>query len=422
MGRKGSKPKESGVARAHRKVSAVEPSTRGLWIAALALLLIGLALSSELVRLHFAAMSDPAHHSYCSVNATVNCDAVTLSKYSVVFGVPLAIWGVFGFAAMVATAVLGLKWRSRVPAALLATLTGIALVVTVLLAAISHYWIHAWCLLCVGTYVVNVAVAILTVSLLRKEGWRASYQALLEYCDKERQPTFAVGGAAGGVALALILFYPTPPPASSALMAAKPETSAAAPESSVPAIPPLPPGAHIVTGVTSDGLPWIGAENPVLTITEFFDYECSHCKLAFRGLHEVLELNSDRLRLVLRHFPLDKSCNRSIQGKVYEHSCLYAKLANCAKAQQRFWDAHEYLFEHSGEIVEPKTFADALNLDTKELKACLKRDDPALNRDLDAGIALEIHGTPVFVVDGKAYMQGLPQSVAVQLRHHVKWH
>jgi protein-disulfide isomerase/uncharacterized membrane protein len=420
MGRHGRETTGSDAARARRGLNATEAGNRRLWTASLVILLIGLALSGELVRLHFQAASNPAYHSYCSVNETVSCDAVTRSKYAVVFGVPLAIWGVYGYTAMILIAALGLRWRSRVPGALLATLSGFALVVTVLLAAVCHFLIHAWCLVCIGTYVVNVAAAVLSVYLLVEQGVRASYRALFEQFEKKRGRTIAVAGLAGGVALALVLSSPTPH-ASDALVAQRPKVSAAAPESSVQPIPPPPSGARIEVGETSEGLPWIGAAKPVLTITEFFDYECSHCKLAFRGLHELLDLNPDRLRLVVRHFPLDQSCNHSIKSRIYEHSCLYAKLANCAKEQQRFWDAHEYLFEHSTEIVEPKAFADALRLDSKALRACLKREDQALKRDIEAGIELDLHGTPVFVVDGKPYMQGLPPSVAEQLRRPVDW-
>jgi protein-disulfide isomerase len=132
---------------------------------------------------------------------------------------------------------------------------------------------------------------------------------------------------------------------------------------------------------------------------------------------ELLELNPDRLRLVVRHFPLDQACNRSIRRQVYDHSCASAKLANCAGEQHRFWEAHEYLFDHGDDPTEPATFASALNLSAKALKACLNRVDEALNRDIEAGIALDLHGTPVFVVDGKPYMQHLPQLVVEQLRH-----
>jgi len=399
------------------KTNAPGASTHRLWMASLVVLLVGLVLSGELVRLHFEALSDPAHHSYCSVNATVSCDTVTRSKYSMVFGVPLAVWGVFGYALMAWVAGKGLRQGSRALAALLASLSAFTVATTLVLAIISHLLIHAWCLVCLGTYAVNLVVAVLSLRLLVKQGARESFGALLDQSMKERGRTIAVLVLLGGAVLAVIVLFPSPR-ASAVLLAPQPKESAKALESepSVEAIPPLPPNVHVERGVTDDGLPWMGAANPVVTITEFFDYECSHCKMAFSGLHELLELNPDRLRLVVRHFPLDKSCNRSIRGHVYDRSCSMAKLANCAKEQQRFWEAHQYLFEHNQEVIDPMTFASDLKLDSQLLQACLKRTDEALNRDIEAGIALNLHGTPAFVVDGKVYLQHLPMSVAEELR------
>ncbi len=413
MGKKGKGTKKSRAARGRRKERTPVAASRGSWIATLVLILIGLALSGELVRLHFAAAFDPNYQSYCAVNETVSCDAVTRSRYSVVFGVPLASWGVFGYAVMAVTAWLGLTWRSRVPAALLALLSGFVLAVTVQLAAISHFLIHAWCLLCIGTYVVNVATAILSYSILSKGGARASFRALQQLWEKQRWRALAGAGGATTAALALILWHPQVD-ASSAVLAPPVENApTASPEDSTDAIPP---GVRVEHGTTSDGLPWIGAAKPTVTITEFSDYECHQCQLAFRGLHELLALNPDRLRLVVRHFPLDQSCNPTISRPMHQRSCLYAKLATCAGKQQHFWEAHEYLFEHAAENVDPATFAAALKLDANLLDACLEQVDPVINRDVEAGIALDLHGTPVFVVDGKPYMQRIPPSVAQQLR------
>jgi len=416
-------PKKSSAAKARREANAAKASIRNLWITASVLLLIGLALSIELVRLHFAATSDPSYHSYCAVNETVSCDTVTRSKYSLVFGVPMAVWGVYGYAVMLVAAVLGLRTRSRVQAAWLTALAVFSLTISVILAALSHFRIHAWCLLCIGTYAVNAAATVVSFRLLAKEGMDACIDALLELFQKQSGKVIAIGGLLGGSALVIIALFPQHH-ASAELIAsqptastAAPETSAAAPQVSAQPLPPLPPGVHVEHGVTSDGLHWIGAANPVITITEFFDYECSHCQQAYQGLHELLEMNPDRLRLVVRHYPLDPHCNRSMSRAVYEHSCFYAQLANCAGEQQRFWEAHEYLFAHADELIEAKAFAAALKLNAKTLKACLGHLDEALYRDIEAGIALEIHGTPVFVIDGRAYMQHLPQSVVERLRH-----
>ena len=415
MGQKGKGAKKSRTAKGRRKAKTLSAGSRGLWIATLAVLLIGLALSGELVRLHFAAASDPTYHSYCAVNETVSCDTVTRSPYAIAFGVPVASWGVFGYAVMALTAALGLTWRSRVPAALLATLAGFTVVVTVMLAAISHFLIHAWCLVCIGTYAVNLVVALLSFFVLRQVGARASFDALLELWVKRPWRVLASAGGTGAVALAIILWHPQVS-ASAAVLSPPTTGSPAASASLAGSIPPIPPGAHIEHGVTTDGLPWIGAANPVVTITEFSDYECQQCRFAYRGLHELLALNPDRLRLVVRHFPLDQSCNPTISRPMHLRSCLYAKLATCAGKQQRFWEAHEYLFENSTGNVEPAAFASALDLDADELGVCLQQIDPVIRRDVEAGIALDLHGTPVFVVDGKPYLQRIPPSATRLLR------
>jgi len=426
MGSKGqeaneTRANETSTEQAQRSPSAVGAGARGLWVAALVMLMVGLVLSGELIRLHIEATSDAAYNSYCSVSETVSCDTVARSEYAIAFGVPLAVWGVFGYALMALIAGLGLRGRSRSMAAPFAGLAIFSLAVSLVLAAISHFLIQAWCLVCVGTYVVNLAVAVLSFYLLGKEGARASCRALLEQIAKERGRSRAVAGVVGGVALGLILFYP-PAPEPVLLAAPQPEASGATPSTSSDAIPPLVPGTQIETGVTQDGLPWIGAANPVVTITEFFDYQCSHCRHAFHALHKLLAVNPDRLRLEVRHFPLNPDCNRFISRPIYQHSCFNAKLANCAGEQKRFWEAHEYLFERSGRKVEPTTFADALSLDAKKLDACLERDNPALDRDIEAGIALQLHGTPVFVVDGNVYVQRLPRFLSKKLRSPEGWH
>ncbi|HTP49073.1 MAG TPA: vitamin K epoxide reductase family protein, partial [Anaeromyxobacteraceae bacterium] len=74
---------------------------RALW-AALALALAGLACALYLARLHQQAHAGIA--SFCAINETFNCDRVATSRYSVLLGLPVAVWGVFAFGAASALA------------------------------------------------------------------------------------------------------------------------------------------------------------------------------------------------------------------------------------------------------------------------------------------------------------------------------
>ncbi|MCL5099512.1 MAG: vitamin K epoxide reductase family protein [Candidatus Marsarchaeota archaeon] len=66
-----------------------------LKLIALALLLIGLADSSYLTLEHFGSVP-----LVCPVNRIINCFTVLTSRYSVVFGVPLAVAGLIWAAVM----------------------------------------------------------------------------------------------------------------------------------------------------------------------------------------------------------------------------------------------------------------------------------------------------------------------------------
>ncbi|MBN2340455.1 MAG: thioredoxin domain-containing protein [Deltaproteobacteria bacterium] len=407
--------------------------TRGFWIAALILLVIGLALSGELVRLHTKATTDAAYHSYCAVDATVSCDTVARSAYAIFLGVPWAVWGVLGYLLMLVAAGFGLRGQTKFPEILLGCLVVFSVAVSLALAAVSHFVIHAWCLVCIGTYAVNAALLVPTFLLMRNVGVRAGFQALGSTMKQNFRRVLVGAVTLGLVIVGLILFYPAPPPAP--LLLPAPESlpsknrAAAVEGDTEPAgeieddsIPPLKPGIKIETGVTEEGLPWKGAAHPVVTITEFFDYECPHCRQTSHGLNQLLEINPDRLRLVVRHFPLNSDCNRFISRPIYRYSCGNAKLANCAGEQGAFWKAHEYLFEHGTEEVETAAISETLSLNLQALNACMKQDNESLNRDIEAGIALELHGTPVFVVDGQVYMQHLPRSLAKVLRSPPGWH
>ena len=61
----------------------------------LGLLVIGISVSSYLVYYHYAARA--GSESWCNINSQINCNNVILSKYSEVFGIPLAALGAAWF-------------------------------------------------------------------------------------------------------------------------------------------------------------------------------------------------------------------------------------------------------------------------------------------------------------------------------------
>ncbi len=79
-----------------------------------------------------------------------------------------------------------------------------------------------------------------------------------------------------------------------------------------------------------------GSPRALVTLIEYSDYECSHCKAAHHVLKETLGTYEGKLLLVHRHYLLRRT---------HPHAQLAAEAAEAAGAQGRFWEMHGQLFE-----------------------------------------------------------------------------
>jgi protein-disulfide isomerase/uncharacterized membrane protein len=371
--------------------------TRGWRIAFLVLCTVGVCLSADLLRLHVNVHTNPDYHSYCAMSEWVNCDSVAASDYSVFLGLPLSLWGLWCYTTLGALAVWGLRRHGRGPTwpfglvfwlGLCASGLGVALFL------VSHMVVKSVCIVCGGTYVVNFALATTAFMALRRAGtgpWRALAEDLRSISTRTSTVAlFAAVTAAVPVAL-----------------------WAGVPHYWRVELPTGPGGLPV--GVTREGHPWIGAEDPVLEIVEFSDYQCPHCRRGHDDVRKLIESHPGLVRLIHRQYPLDHNCNTALQQPFHPFACDYARMSHCAQQQGRFWEANDYLFEH-GRQHSPVAVGDlaaALDLDADEMRACLRRDESrqAIQRDLEAGWALQIRGTPTFVVHGRAYPGRIPREV-----------
>jgi protein-disulfide isomerase/uncharacterized membrane protein len=370
---------------------------RGWRIAFLVLCTVGLCLSADLARLHVKVHTDPDYHAYCAMSERVNCETVATSDWAVTFGLPTAIWGILTYLALAALAVWGLRERPRTaswPFGLLFFLTLAAATYSVVLLIISHFVIGSVCLVCVGTYIVNFLLVGVSVAELKRIG--APVKAAIG--DELR----AVMREPGAVLILLGAFLAT---ASLTRVLVPTYWST---------IAGFGPGGRAF-GVTPEGWHWIGASKPTLTIYEFSDYQCPHCLRGHEQMRRLLAEQADRIRLVHRHYPLDHQCNPAIAKPFHDFACAYSSLAHCAGEQSRFWEANDYLFTagHRRDPVTVEELALKLGLDRRLLDACVKAPATAsvIQRDLEAGRAYKIRGTPTFVIGDQTYPGGVPADV-----------
>jgi protein-disulfide isomerase/uncharacterized membrane protein len=361
---------------------------RGWWIGFILLCVAGTALSAELERMHVRMYSDPDYQSYCAISEALDCDAVAASPYSVVFGLPLAVWGIIAYLTMGALAAWGLLRRPSTgpwPHALAFALSVIAALAGIGLLWISHFMIGAVCLLCGATYLVSFGLVACAIGGLSGNG---------------RRPLAESWRLLRGHALPVVAFC----------VAVAALTAAA--RAQVPAywrtVVTQGPGG-LPAGIDADGRPWIGAVDPEVTIVEYSDYECPHCERGHAQVRRIVAENAT-VRLVHRHYPLDQQCNTTMDRPLHHNACAYARFAWCAQQQGKFWEANDHLFANRGREITIRSLAAAIGADAARLEACAASDaaEHEVAGDLAAGRAAGVRGTPTFVIDGRLYAGSVP--------------
>jgi uncharacterized membrane protein/protein-disulfide isomerase len=379
--------------------SQVEQPTVAGWrrLAALfaALCLVGLAVSIELTRVHVRVHTDPGYRPACAVSEAVSCATVALSPYSVFGGLPVSVWGIFGYLGMGALAASALRrraWAPPWPFGLLLPPSAFSALVSGVLAYLSATRIASPCVYCLVSQL--TALALLAVALV---AWRqASVPAGALVLGDARTllgsrfelSLVALVGAALAVTLGFIPAYWRTP-----------DTSSARPVAS--------------SGVDGAGLHWIGAKEPSLVVVEFSDYECPYCRGAHRRLRQFVA-GHPGIRLVHRHLPLDMACNPGLRRPFHQHACLFAEAAECAGLQGRFWEMNDALIAAQDRIpadrVDVVALGVRLGLDRDELKRCLAehRALPRVTADVEEGAARDLRATPTYVVRDRTFVGEVP--------------
>jgi protein-disulfide isomerase len=130
-----------------------------------------------------------------------------------------------------------------------------------------------------------------------------------------------------------------------------------------------------------------------VTVVEFFDYRCPHCR-RMAPVIKTLLTEDPRVRLVYKELPI-----------LGEESVLAARAALAARRQGRYAEAHDRLMAETGPLTKAsvvQTLA-AIGLDPERLRADMDAPEVAtlIGRELALAQALGIHGTPAFVVGGE---------------------
>ncbi len=179
------------------------------------------------------------------------------------------------------------------------------------------------------------------------------------------------------------------------------------------------PFADNLAHLNIDGNPSLGPDDARVTIVEFSDFECPHCREVFRALKSIEPLYP-QVRVVFKDFPLTQ---------IHPWAETASIAARCAYIQSpgAFWKLHDSIFENqdviSAENVWEKVlgFASKAGLDTDAFKACMS--SPEAKKAVDAnqadGVSLNVTSTPTVFVNGRTMLGGDKAALEQYLKYEL---
>lgn len=136
-------------------------------------------------------------------------------------------------------------------------------------------------------------------------------------------------------------------------------------------------------------------------LIEYSDFQCPACRAAAPSLDEIVTLFGDQFVFEYRHFPL---------RNIHPNAQLAAQASEAAALQGKFWEMHDMLFEKQDEWAQSfnperffRNYAEEIGLHDSRFRYDLHSNEvkDKVNSHFDEASALNLPGTPSFVVDGQ---------------------
>jgi len=141
-----------------------------------------------------------------------------------------------------------------------------------------------------------------------------------------------------------------------------------------------------------------GPDTAPITLVEYGDYECPYCGQAYPIIKQIQDYFQDNLRFVFRNFPLTQ---------VHPHAQKAAEAAEAADTQNKFWNMHDYLYEHQQALDERhlEKYAKIIGLNLERFNDDMKNHIHAsrIREDFLSGIQSGVNGTPSFYINEIRY-------------------
>ncbi len=141
--------------------------------------------------------------------------------------------------------------------------------------------------------------------------------------------------------------------------------------------------------------PVVGPVHALVTLVVFEDFQCPFCKKLQGTLKTLRTKYGDKIRVIFKHNPLP----------FHSDAMNAAMAAEAARAQGRFWQLHDALFEGQADLSQNGLTSKAAQagLDASQFQNAMssRGAEPRIQADIEQAAALGARGTPIIFVNGR---------------------
>jgi len=166
--------------------------------------------------------------------------------------------------------------------------------------------------------------------------------------------------------------------------------------------------------------PTIGPATAAVTVYEFSDFQCPHCKSFADSLKEITP-KYPQVRFVYKNFPLEQ---------IHPWALNAALAARCAlqTSNDDFWKVSDAIFQNQSTLTAAdaaqhlKDYAVAAGVPAASYDGCIANPatKAAVDKDSTLGMALEIGSTPTVFVNGRPLPGGEPQALEQSIEYELE--
>ena len=350
--------------------------------------------------------------SSCNISATFNCDFVALSDFAAIMGIPISLFGGLVHLLLlliVSSQALKLTHHPKVSKSHGFCLSTFIALISVVMGLISLSQLSSYCIFCIGAYILSF-ITLVALWMDQKQYGQAQDSdpqiSFLEAFHWKQSKGFIIMLLA--IPLIAFIFH------RSLLKNAQGEYGQKAnilikralsswksnPKSDFSAIPSLIKGP--------------GTDKAKVTIVEFADFLCSHCKKAAAHLKTFSNSHPD-VRFEFYNFPRG-GCPKET-SKANGFSCHLAKAVHCSQEQGSSWLFHDLIFKNQRELSHLslseadnllKFYTEQSQLDWTKLRSCmdLASTREALLAQIENAKTAKVTATPTIYVNGRKLPHG----------------